>query len=118
MKLVELDKGAVALTAASESDNAALLQRHSQNSLHLENGTYYSPTQKGTLTSTPRSSGKGWLGRLFQYKDPGSASYHHVGDEELAPLHRLHDRGDGDDEEDGLGSTEFEVVDGAGDVRQ
>jgi hypothetical protein len=118
MKLVELEKGAVAQTTALESDNTALLQRHSQNSLHLENGTYYSLTQKGTLTSTPHSLGKGWLGRLFHYKDSGSALYHHVGDEELAPLHWLHDHGDGDDEEDGLGSTEFEVVDGAGDVRQ
>lgn len=118
MKFVELDKGAMELTAASESNNAALLRRRSQDSSHLENGTFYPSTPKDTPTPTPRSSGKGWLGQLFQYKDPGSGSYHTVGDEELAPLHRLHDpdHGDGDDE-DGLGSTEFEVVDGEGDVR-
>jgi hypothetical protein len=109
------------MSAASESDSATLLQRHAQHSSHLENGTYYPPTANNL--PTPRSFGRGWLGRLFQYKDPGSAPYHAVGEaEELAPLHRLHDPDhdddDGDDEEDRLSSTEFEIVDREGDTRR
>ena len=69
----------------------------------------------------PSGRGSGWLGRLFQYKDPGSAAYRAVReDEELAPLHRLEDtdHDDRDDAEDRLSSTEFEIVDREGDVRR
>jgi hypothetical protein len=119
----EHDKDAVEVSAA---DGATLLRRRTQNPLHLENGTYYPPVPDGT--PTPRSFGRGWLGRLFQYRDPGSAPYHAVREiEELAPLHRLHDPdpdpdddddGDVDNEESRLSSTEFEMVDREGDVRQ
>lgn len=113
----EQDMGAVEMSTTSESDGATLLQRQAQHSSHPENGTYYPPTLKDS--PNPRSSGRGWVGRLFQYKDPGSAPYYAVREEEeLAPLHRLHDpdHDDGDDEEDGLGSTDFEMVDREADV--
>jgi hypothetical protein len=79
---------------------------------------YYPPMPR--QLSNPRSSGRGWLRRFFPYKDPGSATYHAVQeDEELAPLHRLHDPDpDGEDgEEDRLSSTEFEIVNREGDVK-
>lgn len=116
-KSSEQDMGAVEMSTTSESDGATLLQRQAQHSSHPENGTYYPPTLKDS--PNPRSSGRGWVGRLFQYKDPGSAPYYAVREEEeLAPLHRLHDpdHDDGDDEEDGLGSTDFEMVDREADV--
>ena len=61
------------------------------------------------VTQPGSSRGRGWVGQLFQYREPPSAAYQSVrGEEELAPLHRLHDE---EDVEDGDSNEEFEVVD-------
>lgn len=115
------DDGAVEMTSAFEPGSATPIPWRPPHD--PENGTYYPPVPNNN--SVPFSSGRGWIGRLFQYKDPGSASYQVVREEEeLAPLHRLndpdHEPEDEDDDEDEdapSSTTDFEMVDGREDMR-
>jgi hypothetical protein len=107
------------MTLTSEG-STNLVQRRSQSPPRAESHVAYPPpgiSVPVTETHGSSRSKKSWLGRLFRHDDSGLASYQPVGsrdgDEELAPLHRLHDE---DDIEDGDSSEEFELVNGERDA--